>query len=134
MAKIRADQLLLQQGLAASRSKAQALIMAGAVFAGDRIVGKPGDSFDEAAELTVKGRGYALRHTWMSSEADASLYMDADLSTDVAVVPEFVRQLDSGADLVVVSRLARSSSTTRSPAAEPKACVTMWRVSPMTKA
>jgi 23S rRNA (cytidine1920-2'-O)/16S rRNA (cytidine1409-2'-O)-methyltransferase len=52
MAKIRADQLVLQKGLCDSRSKAQALIMAGKVrTAVDRIVEKPGSLLDEETEL-----------------------------------------------------------------------------------
>jgi len=63
--------------------------------------------------LEIKGRGHALRSTWTRSDADASLYMDVDLSTDLAAVPEFVRLLDDGADLVVGSRLSGRSKTTR---------------------
>jgi 23S rRNA (cytidine1920-2'-O)/16S rRNA (cytidine1409-2'-O)-methyltransferase len=60
--KIRADQLLVTRGLAESRTRAQALILAGNVFAGDRRVGKAGDLLAEDAELTVKGRD----HPWVS--------------------------------------------------------------------
>jgi len=63
--------------------------------------------------LAVKGRGFALRHTWMRTEADASLYMDVDLSTDLAALPEFVSLLEDGADVVVGSRLAGDSKTKR---------------------
>lgn len=63
--------------------------------------------------LSVKGRGFALRHTWTRTDADASLYMDVDLSTDLSAVPEFVRLLEDGADMVVGSRLARTSRTKR---------------------
>ena len=60
--KMRADQLLVARGLAESRTRAQALILAGNVFAGDRRVAKAGDMLPEAAELTVKGRD----HPWVS--------------------------------------------------------------------
>jgi glycosyltransferase involved in cell wall biosynthesis len=63
--------------------------------------------------LEVKGRGLALRHTWTRTRADASLYMDVDLSTDLAAVPEFVERLEAGHDVVVGSRLSRDSRTTR---------------------
>ena len=43
MTKTRADQLLVARGLAESRTRAQALILAGNVFAGDRRVAKAGD-------------------------------------------------------------------------------------------
>ena len=60
--RIRADLLLVAQGLAESRTRAQALILAGNVFAGDRRVAKAGDLLAEASELTVKGRD----HPWVS--------------------------------------------------------------------
>jgi 23S rRNA (cytidine1920-2'-O)/16S rRNA (cytidine1409-2'-O)-methyltransferase len=61
-AKVRADQLLVALGLAESRTRAQALILAGNVFAGDRRVAKAGDMLAEDAALTVKGRD----HPWVS--------------------------------------------------------------------
>jgi 23S rRNA (cytidine1920-2'-O)/16S rRNA (cytidine1409-2'-O)-methyltransferase len=60
--KVRADQLLVAQGLAESRTRAQALILAGNVFAGDRRVAKAGDLIAEEVGLTVKGRD----HPWVS--------------------------------------------------------------------
>ena len=61
-AKVRADQLLVARGLAESRTRAQALILAGNVFAGERRVAKAGDLLAEDAELSVKGRD----HPWVS--------------------------------------------------------------------
>jgi 23S rRNA (cytidine1920-2'-O)/16S rRNA (cytidine1409-2'-O)-methyltransferase len=52
--KVRADVLVHQRGLAQSRARAQALILAGSVVAGDHRVEKPGQLLDEAAELRVK--------------------------------------------------------------------------------
>ncbi|MCL6740455.1 TlyA family RNA methyltransferase [Sphingomonas sp. RB56-2] len=60
--KVRADQLLVARGLAESRTRAQALILAGNVFAGDRRVAKAGDLLPEDAELILKGRD----HPWVS--------------------------------------------------------------------
>jgi len=60
--KVRADQLLVSRGLAESRTRAQALIMAGAVFSGERRIGKPGDLLPEDAPLEVRGRD----HPWVS--------------------------------------------------------------------
>lgn len=62
MSKVRADQLLVVRGLAESRTRAQALILAGNVFAGDKRVAKAGDLIADDAELTVKGRD----HPWVS--------------------------------------------------------------------
>ncbi|HEY2029236.1 MAG TPA: TlyA family RNA methyltransferase [Myxococcales bacterium] len=52
--KVRADVLLQERGLAESRTKAQALILAGSVVAGDHRVEKPGQLIDDAVELRVK--------------------------------------------------------------------------------
>jgi 23S rRNA (cytidine1920-2'-O)/16S rRNA (cytidine1409-2'-O)-methyltransferase len=62
MAKQRADQMLVDRGLAESRTRAQALIMAGLVFVGDRKVEKPGQPLAADAILDVRGRD----HPWVS--------------------------------------------------------------------
>ncbi|ONF97009.1 TlyA family RNA methyltransferase [Sphingomonas jeddahensis] len=62
MTKVRADQMLVDRGLAESRTRAQALIMAGLVFAGERKVDKPGQALADDAVLDVRGRD----HPWVS--------------------------------------------------------------------
>lgn len=62
MSKVRADQLLVARGLAESRTRAQALILAGNVYVGDKRVAKAGDLLAEDAALSVKGRD----HPWVS--------------------------------------------------------------------
>ena len=66
MSKQRADLLLVAQGLAESRTRAQALILGGKVFVGDRCVAKAGDLITEDAALSVKGRD----HPWVSRGGD----------------------------------------------------------------
>jgi 23S rRNA (cytidine1920-2'-O)/16S rRNA (cytidine1409-2'-O)-methyltransferase len=56
-AKVRLDQLLVERGLAESRGRAQALILAGQVFSGERRLDKPGQLVAPAAALDVRGRG-----------------------------------------------------------------------------
>jgi 23S rRNA (cytidine1920-2'-O)/16S rRNA (cytidine1409-2'-O)-methyltransferase len=51
--RIRVDQLLVERGLAPSRAKAQALIMAGAVSSGGRKIDKVGTPLEADAELGV---------------------------------------------------------------------------------
>ena len=51
--KQRLDVALVERGLASSRTKAQALIMAGQVKSGDRVLDKPGQLIAADAELTV---------------------------------------------------------------------------------
>jgi 23S rRNA (cytidine1920-2'-O)/16S rRNA (cytidine1409-2'-O)-methyltransferase len=60
--KVRADQLLAARGLAESRTRAQALIMAGAVFSRERKIAKAGDMLAEDAPLEVRGKD----HPWVS--------------------------------------------------------------------
>ncbi len=55
MLKKRADLLLVERGLVESRSKAQALVMAGQVFSSDARVEKPGTQLAEDAPLEVRG-------------------------------------------------------------------------------
>jgi 23S rRNA (cytidine1920-2'-O)/16S rRNA (cytidine1409-2'-O)-methyltransferase len=53
--KIRIDQLLVERGLAQSRERARALILAGKVYAVDRRIEKAGDSVAFDAEIHVRG-------------------------------------------------------------------------------
>ena len=53
MSRARADLLLVERGLAESRERAQALILAGAVYSGARRVEKPGDRLDPEAQLRL---------------------------------------------------------------------------------
>ncbi len=62
MPKQRIDQLIVDRGLAESRTRAQALVMAGLVFVGTRKIDKPGQTVADDAEIEVKGRD----HPWVS--------------------------------------------------------------------
>ena len=55
MAKKRVDLLLVERGLAESRQKAQAVIMAGQVYSRERRCDKAGMTLDEDAALEVRG-------------------------------------------------------------------------------
>lgn len=54
--KVRLDILVVQQGLAESREKAQALILAGKVLTGDQLLEKPGMKLAEDTPLRVRGQ------------------------------------------------------------------------------
>ncbi|MBV9248170.1 MAG: TlyA family RNA methyltransferase [Acetobacteraceae bacterium] len=60
--KQRADQLLVDRGLVESRARAQALILAGKVFSGQRRIEKPGIGLAGDAPLEVRGQD----HPWVS--------------------------------------------------------------------
>jgi len=60
--RIRADELLVERGLVPSRSKAQALILAGKVFSGEQRIEKAGQTLAEDRPLEVRGQ----EHPWVS--------------------------------------------------------------------
>jgi 23S rRNA (cytidine1920-2'-O)/16S rRNA (cytidine1409-2'-O)-methyltransferase len=62
LTKVRADHLLVSRGLAESRTRAQALIMAGAVFSGAKKLSKAGEMLADDAALEVRGKD----HPWVS--------------------------------------------------------------------
>lgn len=62
MPKQRVDQLLVERGLAESRAKAQALVMSGLVWSGEKRIDKPGTTLAAEAPLAVKGKP----HPWVS--------------------------------------------------------------------
>ena len=89
MPKRRADQLLVDRGLVESRTRAQALILAGKVWSGDRRVAKAGDPLPEDAPLQVRGQD----HPWVSR---GGLKLDHAVQA-FALRPEGLTCLDVGA-------------------------------------
>src|SRR4030095_3791376 len=87
--KQRADKVLLDRGLVESRAKAQALIMAGKVFSGDRRIAKAGDLVAEDAPLEVKGQD----HPWVSRGGLKLAHALAQFALD----PKGVIAIDVGA-------------------------------------
>ena len=57
MPKIRLDVLLMERGLAESRAKAQALIMAGQVRVNDQVALKPATAIDPKSVLSESKSG-----------------------------------------------------------------------------
>ncbi|HKO59719.1 MAG TPA: TlyA family RNA methyltransferase [Pyrinomonadaceae bacterium] len=55
MKRERIDKLLVERGLADSRTKAQAIVMTGAVLANEQRISKPSDLIPTDAEIRVKG-------------------------------------------------------------------------------
>jgi 23S rRNA (cytidine1920-2'-O)/16S rRNA (cytidine1409-2'-O)-methyltransferase len=62
VSKSRADVALVERGLAESRTRAQALIMAGLVYSGERRIEKPGETLSEGLPLELRGQD----HPWVS--------------------------------------------------------------------
>ncbi len=57
MNRERIDKLLLERGLAESRTKAQAMVMAGVVLVDEQLVSKPSETFALNANIRIKGAG-----------------------------------------------------------------------------
>jgi len=103
--KRRIDQLLVERGLAESRARAQALVMAGLVFAGETRVDKPGQQVREDAALEVRGRdhpwvgrggvklAHALDHNGGSTEKHAK-YMRDTVDPAMAALRELGDRLE----------------------------------------
>lgn len=87
--KQRADVALVARGLAESRTKAQALVMAGLVYSGEQRVEKPGQLITEDQVLEVRGAD----HPWVSR---GGLKLEAALD-HFAIDPAGAVCLDIGA-------------------------------------
>jgi 23S rRNA (cytidine1920-2'-O)/16S rRNA (cytidine1409-2'-O)-methyltransferase len=87
--KRRADQLLVERGLVESRQRAQALILAGLVFSGERRIDKAGQALGEDTPLTLRGQD----HPWVSR---GGLKLDHGLA-HFAIDPAGLTCLDIGA-------------------------------------
>jgi 23S rRNA (cytidine1920-2'-O)/16S rRNA (cytidine1409-2'-O)-methyltransferase len=61
-ARERIDKLLVDKGLADSRTKAQALVLSGVVLVNERRVNKPSEKFDTAETIRLKGTSTELRY------------------------------------------------------------------------
>jgi len=55
MARDRLDKIMVERGLAESRARAQAMILAGQVIVANQRIDKPGHPIDPAAEIRIKG-------------------------------------------------------------------------------
>jgi 23S rRNA (cytidine1920-2'-O)/16S rRNA (cytidine1409-2'-O)-methyltransferase len=89
MKRQRADQALVERGLAESRTRAQALILAGKVFSGDRPITKAGEQIAPETPLAVRGQD----HPWVSR---GGIKLDHALNT-FALSPAGRICLDMGA-------------------------------------
>ena len=62
MPKERIDKLLVEHGLAESRTRAAAMVMAGIVIVGEKKAEKPSDKFETTATIRLKGASIDLRY------------------------------------------------------------------------
>ncbi len=88
--RVRLDVLLVERGLAETRQKAQALVIAGHVYQGEKKLDKPGSPVARAVELEVRGRdnpyvsrgGLKLKGA-LDSFRSLGLHVDGAVALDV---------------------------------------------------
>lgn len=69
----------------------------------------------EYVRIERKGRGFALKQTWLNSPMDIVSYMDVDLSTSLEAFPALIDAIANGGyDVAIGSRLEAQSRITRS--------------------
>lgn len=83
--KVRADQALVRQGLAPSREKAQALIMAGQVYRQEVKVLKASEKVAPDCELTVRGHAHPFVGRGALKLDKALRVFDADVTGVIAM-------------------------------------------------
>ena len=85
--KIRLDVLIFERGLAESREKAQALIIAGKVLSGDTLLDKPGTKVDPDIEIRIKGKidHYVSRgaHKLLGALSEFKLTIEGKICLDI---------------------------------------------------
>jgi glycosyltransferase involved in cell wall biosynthesis len=60
-----------------------------------------------------RGKGLAIRAAWASADADAYVFMDADLATELSSLPALVARIAEGADMAIGSRFHAQSVVER---------------------
>jgi glycosyltransferase involved in cell wall biosynthesis len=81
---------------------------------GRRLAEEPGGQV-EYVRIERKGRGVALKQTWLNSPMDIVSYMDVDLSTGLEAFPALIGAIAGGDyDVAIGSRLLAQSRITRS--------------------
>ncbi len=80
---------------------------------GKKLAGQSNDiSF---LRLNEKGRGRAVKKAWSEADAEAFVYMDIDLSTDLKHLPALIEAVTDGFDIAIGSRLLSGSKVAERP-------------------
>ncbi len=89
--KVRVDVLVVEQGLAPTREKAQAMILAGQILSGDRLLDKPGIKINKDTPLRTRGKvdhyvgrgAHKLKHALVQFKIDlqGAVCLDVGAST-----------------------------------------------------
>lgn len=111
--KKRIDMLLVELGLAESRAKAQALVMAGQVYSGETKLDKAGHKISETSELSVRGKalpfvsrgGLKLQHALEVFDFEVTGLVAADFGASTGGFVDCL--LQRGAERVVAIDVGR---------------------------
>jgi len=63
--------------------------------------------------IKKKGRGNAIKTSWLKIDADIYSYMDIDLSTNLKTFPKMIDEVTKGCDIVIGSRYINGSRVKR---------------------
>lgn len=78
-------------------------------------------------QISRRGKGLAIRDSWLGHEADVFAFMDADLSTDLDDLPALIGAVIGGADIAVGSRFHPGSVVVRGLGRSlVSRCYSMW--------
>jgi glycosyltransferase involved in cell wall biosynthesis len=64
--------------------------------------------------VAIRGKGSAIKRTWLDHDYEIYSFMDVDLSTDLNAFPALIEAVKSGYDLAVGSRYIEGAHTERS--------------------
>ena len=122
MKKERIDKLLFERGLADSRSKAQALVMAGVVLVDEKRVEKPSESFPADSSIRIKGDSPESRYA-----SRGGLKLEAALR-EFGVDPTGLTCLDIGASTGGFTDCLLQHGTARVVAVDAGTNQIVWRL------
>lgn len=77
------------------------------------------------------GRGEAIRRCWQHMYADVYVFMDTDLSADLAALPVLMEKVREGSDIVTGSRYCEGATVSRPPIRKLVSIVYNWLVRTM---
>ncbi|RJQ30871.1 glycosyltransferase [Candidatus Parcubacteria bacterium] len=63
--------------------------------------------------ISKKGKGRAIRESWLENDADIYAFMDADMATDLSALPDLISSIEDGFEVSAGSRFLKRSRAIR---------------------
>lgn len=73
----------------------------------------PKSKYFSFLSLEARSRDQAIKEAWEKINSDYYMFMDADLATDIRHIPELIKWLEDGYDIVIGSRKLPDSQVSR---------------------